>query len=208
METLEILPQKIFKFKCDSNLVKNTLINLKDEDWKDYDEDISQTVDVRLNKNPKYSNLYKWIKECLMEVKNKLDFQCTRVEITQSWANEAEKGDAMWSHSHPNSFISGILYLTNSNASTIFSMDNIWINYFNNESHTIKLKYADHDGTLVHHKQKTVEGDLVIFPSNLVHTVDEHSIDDYDRYTISFNSFPAGVIGNMNDLQGLMIEVL
>ena len=152
--------------------------------------------------------LYKWIKKCLMEVKNELNLQCTRMEITQSWANTAEKGDVMWSHTHPNSFMSGILYLTNSNASTIFSMDNIWINYFNNESHTIKLKYADHDGTLVHHKQKTVEGDLIIFPSNLVHTVDEHSIDDYDRYTISFNSFPAGVIGNMNDLQGLMIEVL
>ena len=59
METLEILPQKIFKFKCDSNLIKNILINLKDEDWKDYDEDISQTADVRLNKNPKYSMLYK-----------------------------------------------------------------------------------------------------------------------------------------------------
>ena len=208
METLEILPQKIFKFKCDSNLIKNTLINLKDEDWKDYGKDVSQTVDVRLNKNPKYSILYKWIKKCLMKVKNELNLQCTRMEITQSWANTSEKGDVMWSHSHPNSFMSGILYLTNSNASTIFSIDNIWINYFNNNTHTIKLKYEDDDGTLVNHKQKTVEGDLIIFPSNLVHTVDEHSIDDYDRYTISFNSFPAGVIGNMNDLQGLMIEVL
>ena len=35
--------------------------------------------DVRLNKNPKYSNLYKWIKECLMEVKNKLDFQHAKI---------------------------------------------------------------------------------------------------------------------------------
>ena len=114
------------------------MINLKDEEWKDYDEDISQTVDVRLNKNPKYSILYKWIKKCLMEVKNELNLQCTRMEITQSWANTAENGDAMWSHTHPNSFMSGILYLSNSNASTIFSMDNIWINYFNNNSHTIK----------------------------------------------------------------------
>ena len=36
METLEILPQKIFKFKCDPDLIKKTLINLEDEDWKDY----------------------------------------------------------------------------------------------------------------------------------------------------------------------------
>ena len=145
METLEILPQKIFKFKCDSNLVKNTLINLKDEDWKDYDEDISQTVDVRLNKNPKYSNLYKWIKKCLMEVKNELNFKCTRLEITQSWANTSQKGISMWSHSHPNSFVSGILYLTNSNASTFFSMDSIWTNYYQNASHTLQLKTTDHD---------------------------------------------------------------
>ena len=33
-------------------------------------------------------------------------------------------------------------------------------------------------------------------------------IDDYDRYTISFNSFPAGVIGDMSNLAGLIIEVL
>ena len=208
METLEILPQKIFKFKCDSNLVKNTLINLKDEDWKDYDEDISQTVDVRLNKNPKYSNLYKWIKKCLMEVKNELNFKCTRLEITQSWANTSQKGISMWSHSHPNSFVSGILYLTNSNASTFFSMDSIWTNYYQNASHTLQLKTTDHDDLLVTHKQQTVQGDLIIFPSNLVHTVDEHDIGDYDRYTISFNSFPAGVIGDMTNLAGLMIEVL
>ena len=208
METLQILPQKIFKFKCDPSLVKNTLINLKNEEWKDYDEDISQTVDVRLNKNPKYSILYKWIKECLMEVKNELNFKCTRLEITQSWANTSQKGQSMWSHTHPNSFVSGILYLTNSNASTIFSMDSIWTNYYQNTSHTLQLKTTDHDDLLVTHKQQTVQGDLIIFPSNLVHMVDDNDIDDYDRYTISFNSFPAGVIGNMNDLQGLMIEVL
>ena len=140
-----------------------------------------------------------------MEVKNELNLQCTRMEITQSWANTAENGDAMWSHTHPNSFMSGILYLSNSNASTIFSMDNIWVNYYQNSSHTFNLKHGD---ILVSHKQQTVEGDLIIFPSNLVHTVDEHSISDYNRYTISFNSFPAGVVGNMNNLQGLMIEVL
>ena len=209
METLEILPQKIFKFKCDPDLIKKSLINLEDEDWEDHEEwQISQSADVRLNKNPKYSDLYKWIKKCLMEVKNELNFKCTRLEITQSWANTSQKGQSMWSHSHPNSFVSGILYLTNSNASTVFSMDSIWTNYYQNTSHTLQLKYEDDDGTLVNHKQKTVEGDLIIFPSNLVHTVDEHDIGDYDRYTISFNSFPAGVIGDMSNLQGLMIEVL
>ena len=35
-----------------------------------------------------------------------------------------------------------------------------------------------------------------------------YDIGDYDRYTISFNSFPAGVIGDMSNLAGLMIEVL
>ena len=209
METLEILPQKIFKFKCDPNLIKNTLINLKDEKWNNY-ERLSQTIDVRLNKNPKYLILYEWINKCLMEVKYKLNLQCTRMEITQSWANTLKKGDAMHSHSHPNSFMSGILYLTNSNASTIFSMDNIWINDHKNRSQTISLKYPGRIGNdiLVSHKQPTIEGDLIIFPSNLFHTVDEHSVDEYDRYTISFNSFPTGHIGNMSDLQGLMIEVL
>ena len=208
MKVLEILPQKIFKFKCDPDLIKKSLIYLEDEDWKDYEEwQISQSTDVRLNKNPKYSDLYKWIKKCLMEVKNELNFKCTRLEITQSWANTSQKGQSMWSHTHPNSFVSGILYLTNSNASTIFSMDSIWTNYYQNTSHTLQLKTTDHDDLIVTHKQQTVQGDLIIFPSNLVHMVDDHDIDDYDRYTISFNSFPAGVIGDMSKLSGLMIEV-
>ena len=208
MKVLEILPQKIFKFKCDPDLIKKSLINLEDEDWKDHEEwQISQSADVRLNKNPKYFDLYKWIKKCLMEVKNELNFKCTRLEITQSWANTSQKGQSMWSHAHPNSFVSGILYLTNSNASTIFSMDSIWTNYYQNTSHTLQLKTTDHDDLLVTHKQQTVQGDLIIFPSNLVHTVDDHDISDYDRYTISFNSFPAGVIGDMSNLSGLMIEV-
>ena len=38
MKVLEILPQKIFKFKCDPDLIKKSLINLEDEDWKDYEE--------------------------------------------------------------------------------------------------------------------------------------------------------------------------
>ena len=76
MKVLEILPQKIFKFKCDPDLLKKTLINLEDEDWKDYGKyERMISSDVRLNKNPKYSNLYKWIKKCLMEVKNELNFK-------------------------------------------------------------------------------------------------------------------------------------
>ena len=208
MKVLEILPQKIFKFKCDPDLIKKSLINLEDEDWKDHEQwRVSQSTDVRLNKNPKYSDLYKWIKKCLMEVKNELNFKCTRLEITQSWANRSQKGQSMWSHAHPNSFVSGILYLTNSNASTFFCMDSIWTNYYQNASHTLQLKTIEHDDLVVTHKQQTVQGDLIIFPSNLVHMVDDHNIGDYDRYTISFNSFPAGVIGDMSLLSGLMIEV-
>ena len=58
------------------------------------------------------------------------------------------------------------------------------------------------------HKQPTVAGDLIVFPSTLVHSVDAHTIEEYNRYSLSFNAFPCGLIGNMERSSGIILEVL
>jgi hypothetical protein len=57
-------------------------------------------------------------------------------------------------------------------------------------------------------KIKTSPGKLVLFPSHLYHSVDEHMIEDHPRYSLSFNTFPSGQIGNFAALAGLNLEVL
>ena len=90
MKTLEILPQKIFKFKCEPNLVLQTLDTLKSEEfilgqgppWA-----VAQTRNKRLNKDPKYSEIHSWVRECLNKVKDEMNFRCDKIEITLSWGN-------------------------------------------------------------------------------------------------------------------------
>ena len=217
MEILQILPQQIFKFKCDEHLLKSTLTTLQKEkvrtdnreEWK-----VRQTNSTRLNKEENYKDIHKWVRKCLNKVKEKLNLNCERIEITSSWGNVAEVNQWHWTHSHPNSFMSAILYLTDSNAHTWFSMDNFWTGnetnlvYPSNTSNIIKLTKEKDDEHLVIHKQPTIAGDLLIFPSTLVHSVDQHEIKDSKRYSLSFNAFPCGLIGNLHYSAGIILEVL
>ena len=72
MEILQILPQQIFKFKCEKELLKSTLailqkekIRLDDrEKWK-----VKQTHNTRLNKDENYKDIHIWVRDCLNQVK-------------------------------------------------------------------------------------------------------------------------------------------
>ena len=72
MEILQILPQQIFKFKCDEHLLKSTLTTLQKEKirtdnrekWK-----VRQTNSTRLNKEENYKDIHEWVRECLNQVK-------------------------------------------------------------------------------------------------------------------------------------------
>ena len=87
---------------------------------------VAQTKNKRLNKDPKYSEIHSWVRECFNKVEDEMNFRCDKIEITLSWGNVASQNQWQWTHSHPNSFMSAILYLTDSNAHTWFSMDNFW----------------------------------------------------------------------------------
>ena len=217
MEILQILPQQIFKFKCDKDLLKSTLTILQKEKIKPYKVEawkVKQTHNTRLNKDENYKDIHIWVRDCLNQVKEKLKLRCERIEITSSWGNVADVNQWHWIHSHPNSFMSAILYLTDSNAHTWFSMDNFWTGndtnlvYPSNTSNIIKLKNQEDDDNLIIHKQPTIAGDLLIFPSTLVHSVDQHTVENAKRYSLSFNAFPCGLIGNFDYSAGIILDVL
>ena len=200
MQILNILPQQIYKFECEKTLLEKTLNILKNEQfsldrkvWQ-----VNQTYNVRLNKDSNYNEIHSWMRNCLNTVKNELQLKCDGLEITSSWGNVSGKDQWHWVHTHPNSLVSGILYLTDSNASTWFSVANFW-----SSSNTIKLR-QDHQ---VIHKHPTIKGDLLIFPSTLVHSVDQHKKVE-KRYTLSFNAFPCGLIGFPEESAGIDLKVL
>jgi uncharacterized protein (TIGR02466 family) len=91
-------------------------------------------------------------------------------------------------HSHPNSFISGVIYI---NAER--SKDSI---KFHNPSTrqlvVVSQRYNIVNGDAWGH---TVESkDIVLFPSNLPHSV-EMTETDTTRVSLAFNSFLSGTLG-------------
>lgn len=205
MEKVNILPQTIYKFKSSEELLNDTLEKVKNLQWGP-NQFNSSSDDKYLNKSQNFIKLHEWFDECITIIKRDLEYDCSEMKITQSWANKTEKGQAHHPHTHPNSILSGIYYLNNVNCPTRFAMSSIWKTFepFAPLAKSFQL-FSTNDPSIVFHPITPEEGTLLIFPSNLEHGVDDNN--DGTRYTISFNTFPSGDVGSFGFLTGLRIEV-
>ena len=120
-----------------------------------------------------------------------------KVVLTQSWCNQNPPNTEHPSHQHHNSIISGVFYFKqNSTLPSIqfkkvarytFDFDTEDLNQYNSETFSLPL----------------VDGELVLFPSNLVHAVPLNLGNDI-RYSLSFNTF-ANELGSVAGLTQLKV---
>ena len=114
-----------------------------------------------------------------------------KLGITQSWLNWTNNNQYHHKHNHSNSFISGVLYI-----------------YAKKETDTLmfyKDGYTQFDiiATDYHILNSSSwwvtvgEGDIVLFPSSLVHSVPNFN-GSYTRLSLSFNTFLEGEIGSVD----------
>ena len=115
--------------------------------------------------------------------------------ITQSWANYTKPGQFHHKHAHPNSFISGCVYIAAKGDKIYFYRDGYQqiklpaesYNPYNSDSWWFEVN----------------EGDVILFPSSLTHVVE--TVDGDERVSIAFNTFLKGTIGSADDLTELEI---
>jgi len=122
-----------------------------------------------------------------------------KLRITQSWSNYTNGGQFHHRHAHPNSMVSGVLYIQSDP-----TKDRIYFyktgyqqlkvqardwNTFNSESWWFESKPAQ----------------LILFPSSLEHMVQNTQAEAMTRISLSFNTFPVGVIGNNLELTELLL---
>jgi len=121
--------------------------------------------------------------------------------ITQSWLNYTKSGEYHHTHEHPNSIISGVLYIDcdREHDKIIFHKANRYqqikfpqteYNHFNSESWFFNV------GT----------GDLVLFPSHFTHGVEQKKGDNI-RCSLAFNVFAKGYIGQEEELTALHLRM-
>lgn len=196
MKKRDILPQLMYEFDAPPEILSNTLALAKEEEYEYKGSGYGSRVG--LFREEKYEQTFSWINECLEEIRVDQEYNCDELKVCLSWLNKWETGKWSPEHIHGNSFLSGILYLTDNDARTWFSRKDPWNDPFS----TITMGSS----RIIVHKELTVAGKMVIFPSSLLHSIDENR-SNHLRYTLAFNAFPSGNI-YANDYAQIKINLV
>lgn len=115
--------------------------------------------------------------------------------ITQSWANYTHPGQFHHRHNHPNSFISGVMYIqANKNTDKII--------FYNPEYEQLRQLTDEYN---IYNSEswffEVESGMLILFPSKLWHMVPTVDSMSNLRVSVAFNTFPLGILGSDIDLR-------
>ena len=119
--------------------------------------------------------------------------------ITQSWMNYTSAGQYHHKHAHPNSWLSGCIYI-----STEREKDRI--TFYKEGYNRIELPTENFNAYNSSSWWFSVgTGDIVIFPSYLTHMVEQTTSSD-TRVSIAINTFLKGYVGDEHSLTGLHLN--
>ena len=115
-------------------------------------------------------------------------------KLTESWYKETVPGDDHLDHNHPNSMLSGVVYLNVPKGDK--SHEGINLIHIENRG-VFKNHEFRYDYTPTKYNQITTfvpveTGDIVLFPSYLYHFVTHNESRNESRRVISFNTFIQG----------------
>ena len=124
-----------------------------------------------------------------------------KLYVTQSWLNFTEPNQYHHRHEHPNSIISGVLYLDT-------DKDNDTVKFFNPvkyqtivpEINSAKYNFYNSSSWWF----PIENGELIMFPSSLTHQVDNKKGSN-TRISLAFNTFYKGTIGTNKALTELKL---
>ncbi len=122
------------------------------------------------------------------------------LKITQSWLTQTSKGQSHHTHTHPNSVVSGVLYIN------LGPQDGI--SFFRNEEAQWYelLNTEDNYYNASRYFVQTAIGEIILFPSHIKHGV--HTVaENIERVSLSFNTFFSGEIGREEFSNALNIKL-
>jgi uncharacterized protein (TIGR02466 family) len=144
---------------------------------------------ILLNINKKIIGQVEEYTKNIIEIDPKISFY-----FTNSWAMKHREGDYAHAHAHSNSVISGVFYVeVPKNSGNLIFHKNSY-NSSNAMISSLALPYKKYNQyNSEEWSIKTEDNLLVLFPSNLTHSVPV-SFNKKDRYCIAFNCFIKGTL--------------
>ena len=150
----------------------------------------------RVLNNPIFSEVKAFAQDCLdLWVEKIIDpayKNSVKLKITQSWLNYTQKSGHHHLHYHPNSIISGVIYIQATDKKDQIQFQDTSIKPWH-----IAVNQANPFNSNIYHVPVQT-GDCVLFPSTIYHGVPEVEADQ-TRISLAFNSFIVGEIGYSND---------
>jgi uncharacterized protein (TIGR02466 family) len=185
MNIVNLFPVEFFEFK-NSSIDNQDIIKKLDQLSGPVKQGSVVSYLNPIHQLEEFKELFSWFDQCLDDVRLKLEYDCDKFEITNSWFNKALAGRGMHQnyHKHVMSLYSAVYYLT-PGAPTVF--EDPLTQRSQGQIEVIRKNYQPFE------RFAAEPGKLLIFPSWVYHQAPPH-MADFDRYIISFNSLPTGKI--------------
>jgi uncharacterized protein (TIGR02466 family) len=197
IDTLNIFPIPIQIYRYELGIGKEVKY-IENLEWRTNTGNFT-SMDSYLNEHESLCNVTTFFKECLNDYCDTILNSDQRLSVTQLWANKNPKGSEHPIHMHPNSIVSGVFYLRQNPALPP-------IYFYNGNMDTFMLQPRENSCYTSEFVSLPCEtGDLVLFPSSLLHSVPLNGSEE-ERMSLSFNTFSADVIGNKDHLSYLDIR--
>tara|TARA_Y100001963_G_scaffold158248_1_gene257215 strand:+ start:249 stop:851 length:603 start_codon:yes stop_codon:yes gene_type:complete len=184
---LDLFPSSILVEERETSISKKELDLISEIDYSGGKGNVKFSADDHILDNKKFSSIKKFIQKCLNKYMKEILGSSCKLVITTSWINISKKGAQHPRHSHPNSFLSGVFYLTDIKDSPLLVYN----------PNAIIWDY-EHAYTPVNAEYWTIpllKNYCIIFPSTLNHSTLENSTD-LPRISLAFNSFFESDIGS------------
>ena len=194
-----LFPTPVAKFELGrdlSEVEREHLFNLETRS----NQGNTTSVDNHVLNKPELHSLAEFLNNSLQEYFNtvyapKAD---ANLCITQSWVNYTKPGQFHHKHAHPNSLISGVFYIQ-------AAKETDKLHFFKDGFQQIKVIPKDFN---LYNSDSwwlaAATGTLYLFPSSLTHMVEPVRSEDI-RISLSFNTFPKGIIGEEVSLNSLKL---
>ena len=198
-----IFPVPIYTTRMDRAFTKKELQFVKEQKKHIYKSTGNFTThDTYILDKKEFKNIKKFLEKCCKDYLEKIICSKNNISlyITQSWLNYTEESQYHHKHEHPNSVVSGVLYLDADveNDKIVFShpiryqqiqVDVDRFNAWNSDSWYVPVK----------------AGELFMFPSSLSHQVIVKKGNN-TRISLAFNTFYKGTMGSKDRLFELKIK--
>ena len=200
-ELLQIFPTPVLITKYDGDISEETKYVENLEYISQKENKNFKSKDSYLMKHEIFKNIKNFFGESITKYTEKVLNSKQRLVITQCWTNKNPPGAKHHEHVHPNSILSGVFFFKIGGKLPP-------IQFAKTNQHAIKLDPTKYNNiTAETFLLPCVPGELLLFPSNLKHSV-PINVSEETRYSMSFNTFCIDILGSESSLTHLDLRRL